>query len=60
MLGVGTRFQDFTTGSWTLFAAPGRKLVSINLAGYDAAKHGAVPVVADAKVALEDPCKLIL
>jgi 3D-(3,5/4)-trihydroxycyclohexane-1,2-dione acylhydrolase (decyclizing) len=52
VLGVGTRFQDFTTGSWALFRNPSRKLVSINLAGYDAAKHGAMPLVADAKVAL--------
>lgn len=52
ILGVGTRFQDFTTGSWTAFSNPDRKLVSINLAGYDAAKHGAIPLVSDAKVAL--------
>lgn len=53
VLGVGTRFQDFTTGSWTVFANPARRLVSINVTGYDAAKHGAMPVLADAKVALE-------
>lgn len=53
VIGVGTRFQDFTTGSWALFKNPGRKLVSINVAAYDALKHGAVPVVSDAKVALE-------
>ncbi|QPB23793.1 3D-(3,5/4)-trihydroxycyclohexane-1,2-dione acylhydrolase (decyclizing) [Rhizobium sp. 007] len=52
ILGVGTRFQDFTTGSWVIFSNPSRKLVSINLAGYDAAKHGAIPLVSDAKVAL--------
>jgi len=54
VIGVGTRFQDFTTGSWTVFANPDRKLVSINLAGYDAAKHRAVSLVADAKVALRE------
>lgn len=53
ILGVGTRFQDFTTGSWAIFGNPDRKLVSINLTGYDAAKHGAIPLVCDAKVALE-------
>mgnify|MGYP000129658028 CR=1 FL=1 len=53
VLGVGTRFQDFTTGSWTVFANPDRQLISINVTGYDAAKHGAVPLVSDAKVALE-------
>ncbi len=53
VIGVGTRFQDFTTGSWTVFSAPGRKLLSINIHGYDAAKRGAQSLVADAKVALE-------
>jgi len=53
VIGVGTRFQDFTTGSWTLFEKPGRRLVSINVAAYDAVKHGAIPMVSDAKVALE-------
>ena len=52
VIGVGTRLQDFTTGSRTMFA-PGARLVSINVQGYDAAKHGAVPLVADARVALE-------
>lgn len=52
VIGVGTRFQDFTTGSWTVFANPARRLVSINLAGHDATKHGAVPVVGDAKAVL--------
>jgi 3D-(3,5/4)-trihydroxycyclohexane-1,2-dione acylhydrolase (decyclizing) len=53
ILGVGTRFQDFTTGSWALFKAKDRKLVSINVAAYDAMKHGAEPLCADARVALE-------
>ncbi|MDX8479855.1 3D-(3,5/4)-trihydroxycyclohexane-1,2-dione acylhydrolase (decyclizing) [Mesorhizobium sp. VK24D] len=53
VIGVGTRFQDFTTGSWALFKNASRKLVSINLHGYDAAKHGAVPCVGDARVTLE-------
>ncbi|CAN7196634.1 3D-(3,5/4)-trihydroxycyclohexane-1,2-dione acylhydrolase (decyclizing) [Phyllobacterium sp. LjRoot231] len=53
IIGVGTRFQDFTTGSWALFRNPARRLGSINLAGYDAMKHGALPCVGDAKVTLE-------
>ena len=53
VIGVGTRFQDFTTGCWTVFANPDRKLVSINLHGYDALKHGALGVVGDARVTLE-------
>ncbi|TNC46704.1 3D-(3,5/4)-trihydroxycyclohexane-1,2-dione acylhydrolase (decyclizing) [Rubellimicrobium rubrum] len=53
VIGVGTRFQDFTTGSWSLFRNAERRLVSINLHPYDAAKHLAMPLVADARVALE-------
>lgn len=53
VIGVGTRFQDFTTGSWTLFQKAGRKLVSINLHPYDTHKHLATPLVGDAKVCLE-------
>lgn len=53
VIGVGTRFQDFTTGSWTVFSAPGRKLLSINIHGFDAHKRAAQPLVADAKVALQ-------
>ncbi len=52
VLGVGTRFQDFTTGSWTLFPVEAR-LVSVNVAAYDAMKHGAEPLCADALVALQ-------
>lgn len=53
ILGVGTRFQDFTTGSWAAFQRPGRRLISVNLAGYDAVKHGAIPVVGDARLTLQ-------
>ena len=53
VIGVGTRFQDFTTGSWALFKNPDRRLVSINVAAYDAMKHGAEPLCADALSALE-------
>jgi 3D-(3,5/4)-trihydroxycyclohexane-1,2-dione acylhydrolase (decyclizing) len=53
IIGVGTRFQDFTTGSWTLFAHPNRRLISLNVAAYDAMKHGAEPLCADACVGLE-------
>ena len=50
VIAVGTRLQDFTTGSRTLFTAP---ILGINVQPYDAAKHGAVSLVADARVALE-------
>ncbi|WP_027524226.1 3D-(3,5/4)-trihydroxycyclohexane-1,2-dione acylhydrolase (decyclizing) [Bradyrhizobium sp. Ec3.3] len=59
VVGVGTRFQDFTTGSWALFKNGARKLVSINLHGYDATKHGAIGVVGDAKVTLEQLSALL-
>ncbi len=47
ILAVGTRLQDFTTGSWTAFSA-GAKFISINAARYDATKHRALAVVGDA------------
>ncbi len=53
VIGVGTRFQDFTTGSWSLFSNPNRRLISLNVAAYDAMKHGAEPLCADACVGLE-------
>ena len=53
VIGLGTRFQDFTTGSWSLFKNPARKILAINVQAYDASKHGAISLVADARVALE-------
>jgi len=52
VIGVGTRFQDFTTGSWGLFRDPGVRFASINIAPYDSVKRGAMPVVGDADAAL--------
>ena len=52
ILGVGTRFQDFTTGSWALFQNPERRFISINVQPFDAAKHRALGVVGDARTAL--------
>ena len=51
ILAVGTRLQDFTTGSALLFR--GRPLVALNVQPVDAAKHGATPLVADAREGLE-------
>lgn len=53
VIGIGTRFQDFTTGSWTVFANPDRKILSLNIHGYDAGKRGAMSLVCDAKVGLQ-------
>jgi 3D-(3,5/4)-trihydroxycyclohexane-1,2-dione acylhydrolase (decyclizing) len=53
VLAVGTRLQDFTTGSWALFKNEALKIVGLNVQPFDATKHGALPLVGDAKVGLE-------
>ncbi|AQZ51489.1 3D-(3,5/4)-trihydroxycyclohexane-1,2-dione acylhydrolase (decyclizing) [Martelella mediterranea] len=53
VIGVGTRFQDFTTGSWSLFSHPERRILALNVQPFDSAKHDAIPLVADARVGLE-------
>ncbi|HYY77883.1 MAG TPA: 3D-(3,5/4)-trihydroxycyclohexane-1,2-dione acylhydrolase (decyclizing) [Actinomycetes bacterium] len=53
VLGVGTRWSDFTTASHSVFADPGVQFVTVNVAAVDAFKLGATPVVADARAALE-------
>lgn len=53
ILAVGTRLQDFTTGSWTAFA-PDARFISINAARFDAMKHRAVAVVGDARETVAD------
>lgn len=53
VLAVGTRLQDFTTSSWSLFA-PDVRLATINAARFDAVKHGAHAVTADADTALRE------
>lgn len=53
VLAVGTRLQDFTTGSWALFKDGGRRIIGLNIAAFDAAKHRALPLLADAKVGIE-------
>lgn len=53
VIGIGTRYEDFTTGSRTIFANPDVKFININVAPIDAYKHGtAIAVVADARKAL--------
>ena len=53
ILAVGTRLSDFTTASRSLFRNPAATLIQLNAAGFDAAKHGALPLVGDAKETLE-------
>ena len=53
VIGVGTRYSDFTTASKTAFQDPGVRFVNVNVGEFDAFKHSGVPVVADARVALD-------
>lgn len=53
VFGVGTRFQDFTTGSWGLFKNPECRILALNVQAYDSAKHDAIPLTSDAKIGLE-------
>ncbi|WP_421856931.1 3D-(3,5/4)-trihydroxycyclohexane-1,2-dione acylhydrolase (decyclizing) [Marinomonas sp.] len=54
IIAIGTRLQDFTSASRTLFANPDHTLLSINITSFDAEKHNAVPLIGDAKVTLQE------
>jgi len=54
VLAVGTRLQDFTTGSWSVFRNEEMRLIALNVGRYDATKHRSVPLVADARRGLEE------
>jgi len=54
VIGIGTRYSDFTTASKTAFQDPDVRFVNINVAAFDAGKHGGLPLVADANVAIEE------
>lgn len=53
VLAIGTRLQDFTTGSWALFKNDALKIIGLNVQPFDAQKHRALPLVADARAGLE-------
>ena len=53
VIGIGTRWSDFTTASRTAFRDPNVRYVNVNVADFDAAKLSGIPLVADARVALE-------
>jgi 3D-(3,5/4)-trihydroxycyclohexane-1,2-dione acylhydrolase (decyclizing) len=53
VIGIGTRYSDFTSASMTAFQNPEVHFVNINTAEFDAYKVGAIPVIADARAALE-------
>jgi 3D-(3,5/4)-trihydroxycyclohexane-1,2-dione acylhydrolase (decyclizing) len=54
ILAVGTRLQDFTTGSWALFKNDKKTIIGLNTQVFDATKHRALPLIADARVGLEE------
>jgi len=53
VIGLGTRWSDFTTASKTAFRSPAVRFVNVNVASFDAAKHGGVQLVGDARATLE-------
>ncbi|WP_293806038.1 3D-(3,5/4)-trihydroxycyclohexane-1,2-dione acylhydrolase (decyclizing) [uncultured Bosea sp.] len=59
VLAVGTRLQDFTTGSWALFGASTKTIVGLNVQPFDAGKHHALPLVADAREGLTELAEAI-
>jgi 3D-(3,5/4)-trihydroxycyclohexane-1,2-dione acylhydrolase (decyclizing) len=54
VIGIGTRYSDFTSASKTAFQNPGVRFSNINVAEFDAAKHFALPLTGDARVTLEE------
>jgi len=54
VIGIGTRYSDFTTASKTAFQNPNVKFININIADFDSWKHSALPLTGDAQVCLEE------
>lgn len=52
IIGIGTRYSDFTTASKTAFQNSDVRFININVAGFDAHKHHALPLIADARVTI--------
>jgi 3D-(3,5/4)-trihydroxycyclohexane-1,2-dione acylhydrolase (decyclizing) len=59
ILGIGTRYSDFTTASKTAFQNPDVRFININVAEFDSGKHSAIPLTGDARAALEELSKVI-
>jgi 3D-(3,5/4)-trihydroxycyclohexane-1,2-dione acylhydrolase (decyclizing) len=59
VIGIGTRYSDFTTASKTAFQNPDVKFININIAEFDSYKHSALPLTSDAKVCLEELTELL-
>ncbi len=56
VIGIGTRYSDFTTASKTIFENPDVRFINLNVAEFDAHKHAALPLVGDARLVLEAWC----
>jgi len=54
VIGIGTRYSDFTTASKTAFQNPDVRFININVTEFDACKHSALPLVGDARAVLEE------
>jgi 3D-(3,5/4)-trihydroxycyclohexane-1,2-dione acylhydrolase (decyclizing) len=54
VIGIGTRYSDFTTASKSIFQNPNVRFININVSEFDAYKHAALPVTGDARVTLEE------
>jgi 3D-(3,5/4)-trihydroxycyclohexane-1,2-dione acylhydrolase (decyclizing) len=54
IIGIGTRYTDFTTASKTAFQNPNVRFVNINVAEFDSFKHSAIPLTADARLTLDE------
>ncbi len=59
VIGVGTRYSDFTTASKTAFQNPEVKFININITEFDSAKHGGLMVQGDARATLEELSELL-
>jgi 3D-(3,5/4)-trihydroxycyclohexane-1,2-dione acylhydrolase (decyclizing) len=54
VIGIGTRYSDFTSASKTAFQNPAVRFININVAEFDAYKHSALPLAGDARATLEE------
>ncbi|MGE3909838.1 MAG: 3D-(3,5/4)-trihydroxycyclohexane-1,2-dione acylhydrolase (decyclizing) [Chloroflexota bacterium] len=59
IIGIGTRYSDFTTASKTAFQHPDVRFININVAEFDATKHGALALTGDARATLEELAGLL-
>jgi 3D-(3,5/4)-trihydroxycyclohexane-1,2-dione acylhydrolase (decyclizing) len=59
IIGVGTRYSDFTTASQSAFQNPSVRFLNINVSEFDAGKQSALPLMGDARVTLEELCSLL-